>query len=319
MTDRSDDMALLHEGADWVEKMTSGTATDADAMALLRWRSQSPAHARAFRAAVAFRDLSACLDPQDVASYVQNVSPPAGWHSRRMLLGGGLAAAAAGAYVAISPPLNLWPAMGEWTADYHTAKGEQRYLPLSHGLAVEMNTQTSLARSDNAGQHGLKLIDGEIAVTARLDQRKPFHLVASSGKITASLAQFNVRNDGDRVCVTCTAGSLRVETARTMTELTPRHQISYDGDKTYAAILADPAVVTAWRAGQIVLRDVFLADAITEINRYRSGRIIIGNDELRRQRVNTVLRLSEFGHVVALICRATGAHATEVGDFVLLT
>lgn len=318
MTDSADHMALLREGGEWVDKLTSGAATENDAQALLRWRNQSSAHAHAFHEAVSLQDALACVDQRDVVTLSESMSHAP--TSRRALLGGGLAAAAAaGVYVTVKPPLELWPSLAEVAADYRTTKGERRHLSLSHNLSVEMNTQTSLSRDAVADGYGLKLIGGEVAVTTKLSNRERFQLAASGGWVTASQAQFDVRYEGGKVCVTCTAGTVQVETPQKVSLLTPSKQVTYVGKQTSVVVAVDPTIVTSWRRGQIVLHDVSLAEAVAEINRYRSGRIVIANSDLKRQRVNTVLQLSDLGDVVVLIRHMTGAHATEVGDFVLLT
>ena len=50
------------------------------------------------------------------------------------------AVAASAAYLALRPPLGLWPGIGELAADYRTARGEQRRLTLGDALDVQMNT-----------------------------------------------------------------------------------------------------------------------------------------------------------------------------------
>jgi transmembrane sensor len=260
------------------------------------------------------------MDRKDVAAVCQNRTPFTQATSRRALLGGGLAAAAAaGAYVVVKSPLELWSSLAEVSSEYRTEKGEQRYFPLSQALTVEMNTQTSLSRYAVAGGYGLKLITGEVAITAKLNNRERFQLVASGCRLIASQAQFNVRYEGGKVCVTCTSGTLQVETPQRISQLTSRHQVTYEGRETSPVVAVDPIVVTSWRTGNIILHDVSLGDAVAEINRYRPGRIVVANSELKQQRVNTVLQVSDLRDVVALIRRMTGAHATEVGNFVLLT
>ena len=62
--------------------------------------------------------------------------PWGGAHSWRR--GGGSAA------LALRPPLGLWPGIGELSADYRTARGEQRRLTLGDALDVQMNTLTRI-------------------------------------------------------------------------------------------------------------------------------------------------------------------------------
>ena len=53
----------------------------------------------------------------------------------RLLVGGAVAAAAAG-YMIVRPPFGLWPPLQELAADYRTKKGEQRTISVvSEALA----------------------------------------------------------------------------------------------------------------------------------------------------------------------------------------
>lgn len=310
-----DNEALLLQGADWVNRLTSGAATEADVEALKCWRAQSSDHARAFHEAVVLRDrlVAAGREGLIVRRPVGATSPVIG---RRMVLAGGMAAAAA-AVGLVNPPLGLWPSINELMADYRTAKGQQRRLSLAHGLSVEMNTKTSLARL--AKPDGLKLIEGEVAVDVQLAGKQDFTLIAEHGAIVARHAQFNARRDAASTCVTCASGVLRVKAGNRNVELAANQQVHYGAGGLGNVVATNAALVTAWRRGLIVLRDVTFAQAVAEINRYRAGAIIIENAALQHQRINTVLHLAQLDHAVALICSATGAHATEIGNIALLS
>src|SRR5262249_58154354 len=86
---------------------------------------------------------------------------------RRAFMGGAIAASAAAAYVAIRPPLELWPSLSELAADYRTAPGEQRSIVLAGGASVELNTRTSIVlRPSTEATERIELISGETAVAA---------------------------------------------------------------------------------------------------------------------------------------------------------
>lgn len=315
------DMALLREGVDWVDLMISGAATNADAAALRCWCDKSPEHARAFHQAVAFRDALIQLKQEElggtVAPFPRRRSSTV---SRRAVLGGGFAVAAAAAGLAIvHPPLALWPSLAELRADFRTEKGEQRSIAFAQGVAVTLNTQTSLQKRNVGGRSGFVLVKGEVAVKAVVAHSSPLEIFAAAGKIVAAQAEFNIRYDNNTVCVTCIGGGVLVDRSGGQVALQASQQIAYSPLDSGEVVNANPALVTAWRDGLIVLRDVTLDAAVAEINRYRSGVIVIGSDALRAQRVDTVLQLAQIDQAVNLICAASGAHATQIGEYVWLT
>jgi transmembrane sensor len=319
MTQNEGGSGFISEGLEWVDRMTSGLATEADAQELRHWRNQSPEHARALQDALALRRGFVRLGKRH--NEVAQAPARYPWVAhRRAFLGGGLAAAAGlTGFAVIRPPLSLWPSLNELTADYRTAKGEQRNLAVADGLSVDMNTLTSLSNRSTSGAHGFELVNGEIAVTARLGEAKPVAIFASGGRIVASRAQFDVRTDTEGVCVTCSQDSVRVEAAGAVSRLDAGQQLTYMAGRVGRVLQANANVVTAWRSGQLVLHEKPFTEAIAEINRYRSGVIIVASSALRKRQINAVLQLSQIDEVVPLICRLTGAQATTVGDYVVLT
>lgn len=81
----------------------------------------------------------------------------------------------------------------------------------------------------------------------------------------------------------------------------------------------DPAIVTAWRDGFLVFHATPLAEAIEEINRYRSGKIILIDDALGHRLFNARFRIANVDEVVGQIRQVFGARITSLpGGIVLL-
>src|SRR5262249_51127285 len=144
---------------------------------------------------------------------------------RRMVIGGALAASVAGGAAMIArPPLGLWPSWSELTASVRTQPGEQRQVTLSDQVSIDLNTRSSLAvRSSEASE--AQLIAGEALITSPSQTQVPFTLVAGNGRTVAVGARFNVRLDERGVCVTCVAGSVRVEQGKSTASLGAGQQV----------------------------------------------------------------------------------------------
>ena len=135
--------------------------------------------------------------------------------------------------------------------------------------------QNRVRRQAAGGQPaGMEVLEGEIAVD--LDAAgAPFLVRAGAGTSVGRAGSFQVKLTEGRSCVTCLAGTVRVEHPAGVRVLAARQQVSYDGRQ-----LADIAPVTredalAWRQGMLVFRRDRLADVIAEINRYRAGRVVL--------------------------------------------
>lgn len=318
--------ALDEEACEWVERFAHGRGRRGDVTALKLWMARSTAHAEAFdrisRTWTSLEQVGRKLAatglvsrrPRHQTGTAVLAHPEIG---RRALIGGALAALAAGAAVMVArPPLELWPSWSELRADFRTNPGEQRQVTLADQVSIDLNTRTSIAvRSADAEA---QLIAGEAMISSPPRMKTPFTLLAAGGRVVTTGARFNVRIDGQAVCVTCLAGDVRVE-QQTSTLLPVGQQVRYSGQGMSQPVAVDPTVVAAWQDGVVVFESTRIADVIAEVNRYRPGKIILTNRDLGRRVFDARLRIENIGNVVRQIELAFGAHATELpGGIVLL-
>ncbi|HVQ67637.1 MAG TPA: FecR domain-containing protein [Bradyrhizobium sp.] len=328
MTAASDDTAepdaLLEEALDWVARLKSGAPTKADVEALQRWRQQSLAHEEAFKkaarifrnAGIAAGELADQPDAIDAAQVSQKLPPKV--FARRAFLGGAITAAAAG-YLVIRPPLGLWPSLEELSADYRTGKGEQRKVVVSADVSLELNTQTSIALRSAPDETLIELISGEASVSAIQSSPKSFVMLAANGRISAKQANFNARCLDGNVRVTCLNGTVDVAQGGKVVQLRAAEQVSYSLGGIEVSVPVDPTQVAAWQAGLLIFRDQTLADVVDEVNRYRSGKIIITNTDLKHRVVNGTFQISKLGDFVLQVQQLFGAQARSLpGGVVLL-
>lgn len=323
-TDISEPDALVDEALDWVVRLKTGEPTRADVEALQRWRERSPAHEEAFKkAARLFRQAgTAAQELADAPAPVAATAArrlPSRVLTRRALLGGAIAASAA-AYMVARPPMGLWPSFEELSADYRTGKGEQRTVAVMPDVSLELNTQTSVALRSAENETRVELISGEASVAATLSSAKPFVMLAANGRIAATKAAFNARCLDGVVSVTCLSGAVDVEQGGRTVRLRETEQVSYSSGGIEAPAPVDLGQVTAWQAGLLIFRDKPLANVVEEVNRYRSGKIIITNADLRVRVVNGTFQINKLGDFVVQVQQLFGAQVRSLpGGVVLLS
>jgi transmembrane sensor len=311
--------ALEREAHRWVTQLVSGEATVADAEALKQWRAQSPRHDAAFVAAIRlWKDFGPALEESGVSLRL----PPRRRMSRRAMLGGaGAFAAAAAGYALVSPPLRLWPSLGELRADYRTATGEQRHLTLAGDVSVRMNTQTSLAVPTAAGETDrVMVIAGEASFATAPNAARSLTVQAGGGRSVATRARFDVRNVEAAVCVTCLEGEIRVEQGAQKTRVEAGYQLRYTDRGLGPAVAIDLAEATSWQDGVLIFRLTPLSEVIAEINRYRPGKVILLNAALASKPVNGRFRIQRIDEVLGWIEQAFGARPRSLpGGVVVLS
>lgn len=301
------------DARNWLLTLTSGAATEADAEAFRAWLRADPGHEAAFAEQ---KRLWQALGPavrEEATARATTRRPPLS--GRRAFLGG--AVAACGAWLAFKPPLGLWPAVDELTADVRSGTGEQRRVVLAGDASVQLNTQTriNLSRSGQAQQ--IDLLAGEVEL---LTAGQPVSLTAGAGRVSATSGCVNVRYTDGQVRVTCLEGSARVSLRQESVELTAAQQVVLGAGGASGPRRVDPDQVTAWRRGVLEFNNVPLAQVVDEINRYRPGRIVLVSDRLAGSLVQARFSLDQLADAALLIRDAYGAQVTSLpGGIVLLT
>lgn len=329
---RGPDLAPVeHEAVAWVQKLLSEEVTRADLEALKRWCAQSSTHAAAFaeakrvwsRVGAAGRSLQ---DPrEDFVAALDALGRQRKAMNRRMVLAGSVASlAAASVYGLVDPPLGLWPSLSELNADYRTGTGEQRNVTFAKGVAISMNTQTSLAvRPTEGAQDRIELISGEAAFTTARAVRA-LVVLAGRGETIAEFGRFAVRyttaGERDPVSVTCFEGSLRIRHGEEVANLGPGQCVRYDASKLGPVTRADLMAASDWQRGIVDFRGTPLVKAVEEINRYRPGRIILMSARLERKQISGRFRINQMDQVLLQLEQAFGARLQRLpGGIVLIS
>jgi transmembrane sensor len=312
---------LLDEAIAWIVKLKTEDPTRADVDAFKRWRSQSPPHEAAFKRATLINQRAGMVAGRLTAlSKVSRTSEP---HrlSRRAMLGGGLAAAAAAAgYAIIQPPMGMWPSWQELSGDYRTAKGEQRKIELTQGVSLDLNTQTSIALRSLQDRPTIELVSGEVLVTAQRPPSGSLVMLAANGRISATKANFDARCLDGVAAVTCLEGAVAIQHSGQSTRIGTGQQVSWSETGLEASVSVDPAQITAWQTGLLIFRDRPLASVVEEVNRYRPGKILIVNPDLKRRAVNGDFEIAKLDTFITQVQQLFGAHATTLpGGLILLS
>ena len=284
----------------WVVRLRSGNVSRDDIEALNRWRAESMSHRTAFAFANAqwnmLRQAAQNVATADVASRERSML------TRRAWMGGALAASLGGAaYLAVRPPLELWPSLSELSADYRTDVGERRQINVAEDVSVELNTRTSVVAGAGADAQGLTLISGEIAVaTGRTGAklRQPFVVAAGAGRVSALRATFDLRRDGHEVRVVCLDGAVSVACGQETVSLNGGQYLNYGADGFGNVKPSDSRSVDAWRRGLLVFENQPLAQVVSEINRYRRGRIVLTSARIGHLPLDATFRLDRIEEVV---------------------
>lgn len=317
---------LMRDAIAWVVRLRSGEATKADLAVIRQWRARSPEHEKAFRqAALMWRDLKVTADKifedSGQTSMFRSLYP-AGWTATRRALVGGAIAASAATYLVYNPPMQLWPSLGELSADFRTGKGERRDVALANGVSATLSTQTSIALlRSNDDDPRFELISGEAVISAKRATTQPLIVQALDARVVVTRASFNARCLDGKVSVTCLDGQLDMESGRDLVQLRSGQQAAFSSkDGLGTAIPVDPTQAIAWKNNLLIVRDRPLVEVVEEVNRYRHGRIIVTNTSLGRKLVNGTFHIERLENFPSQVHELFGAGVRALpGGVVLLS
>ncbi|GAB7531790.1 FecR family protein [Pseudomonas sp. 3A(2025)] len=167
-------------------------------------------------------------------------------------------------------------AMQSLLADYSSKVGERRKVALSDGSQLQLNTASAVDVRYDSGQRLIRLLQGEMLMTAAADSR-PLNLLTGEGRIQAGNAasRFNVRQFEGRTHLALLDGTLQLQpTAHSGPALLlqARQQVSFDRN-AWGQVQALDASNGAWADGMLVASRMRLADFVQELGRYRRGRL----------------------------------------------
>ncbi|MDZ3992458.1 FecR domain-containing protein [Pseudomonas sp. Teo4] len=158
-----------------------------------------------------------------------------------------------------------------WSADYSTRIGERRHLTLADGTRLDLNTDSRVDISFDAGQRLIHLRQGEILVETAKDPR-PLSVRTAEGDILALGTRFSVRQDAASTHVAVTAHAVQVQPSRSPQQVRIDSGCSLDfSTHSVGPLRPLPPDALAWAHGMLVSVDWSLGDVVHELARYRPG------------------------------------------------
>jgi transmembrane sensor len=293
------DDPVHEEAALWVARLSSADATEADRSAFEAWRAADPARAEAFAEMEAWRrTMQRAPDPR-------RRGPPKGLAAL---------AAALGLGALLADPLS-W--VDRMRADAWTGRGGIETTLLPDGSRADLNTDTALALRFTDGERGVALLRGEAVFDVVPDPGRPFVVRGNGVQARAVGTRFFVRIDG-AVPVGVAEGRVDVATGTGETRLRAGEVAVRSADSGLVARTDDVARTIAWREGKLTVSGQSLAHVLSELERYRRGRILLTDSTLGGRRFSGTLDLRDTDAALDVLAAAMGLRLTRLTPLLVL-
>lgn len=217
-TDR--DTRIADEARDWLVRLSTGPAPQADRIAFEAWRAADPDHAAAYRRAaklwdgVAEMDALKNLEPLDKPMLEERVAGvvnalEAGWRKliRPPAWGPAVAGLAAGAAAValIVAPANTGPKNA-----YRTGVAEISEVTLPDGSVVTLGARSAIDIDFTPETRRVTLADGEAFFEVSKDASRPFIVAAGDAVVRVVGTKFNINRTTETVRVDVLEGVVEV-------------------------------------------------------------------------------------------------------------
>ncbi|CAI8725152.1 FecR domain-containing protein [Pseudomonas sp. IT-P291] len=264
------DHQALEEAADWLIRMSESELSDTERAEWECWKVSTPERSRAWSRAQLLQTKLGGLPPSLAMSALDRPSSS----ERRAALG------KLAMILAILPAgWGSWKLAEsqQWTADYHTAVGQQRELTLADGSKITLNTNTAIDVLFDANQRLIHLREGEILVKTAPDispMARPFLVSTRQGRMQALGTRFTVRELQPRTHLAVLEGAVKVELAENCESTPPivnAGQRTAFSSHTFGQLSVADRYVGAWTQGMLMADKMRLADFVAELARYRRG------------------------------------------------
>jgi transmembrane sensor len=236
---------------------------------------------------------------------------------------------------------------------YRTPVGGLASVPIADGSKVTLNTDSAIRLLVTDQERRVQLERGEAFFDVAKDPNRPFVVSVGSKRVTAVGTKFSVRRLGDDVRVFVTEGKVRFEddslgaaSTRAVTAAAATKQANADSGApapqsadSNAMLLTAGAIARAgasgiivqekplpevedylsWRSGYLTFRDVALADAVAEFNRYNEQKIVIEDPSVGAIRFSGKVRPTSFEGFARLLEGALPIRVEHADGRIVLT
>ena len=157
-------------------------------------------------------------------------------------------------------------------ADFRSPVGERRRLMLDDGSQLQLNSGSAVDVRFDAQRRLIRLLEGELLLTAARDPR-PLHVLTAHGRLESRNARFNVREYPEHTQVAVFDGEVDIRSRNGPSSLlgTSRQlSLGINGAGPATALDANSG---AWTEGMLIAAHMRLADFLDELGRYRRGQL----------------------------------------------
>ncbi len=304
--------ALWEEALDWL-LLVEAAPENADLRAgLEHWLARGAAQKAAYAKAQEVWRLTAGI-PRSRPAPQRPISRP----GRRAARWIAAAAMAAGLMLAVLPYFRV-----QVLADYRTAIGEIRAIPLPDGSVVTLDSDSAIDIGGGlakAGDRTVTLLAGRAYFQVAHDGA-PFAAIAEDVTVRVHGTAFDLGLSYSGIAVALEHGAVSLTgPGAARADLRPGDRAIFDRRRgSWEVSRMAVENVAAWRAGKLIVHDATVAEVVAELDRYRAGLILLQDQALATRKVTGVFDLCDPAAALRALLQPFGGRITAFTPYLLI-
>lgn len=311
------------QAIDWLVRLRADDMNDEELCDFADWLAQDHANSEAFsEAEILFEQMTLAVKPEVEANPEVKAFHPTKPHNPPAFFNWLAPAIAITATWLIVVNLFLPQQMhllDGWVSDYHTQTGELRKIQLSDGSQVLLNTNSAISVDFNESVRQITLHHGLARFSVAKDTLRPFDVIVDDLSVRAMGTVFQIyRSEKNNIKVTVQEHAVAVNlkgnqmdkvTVQTGQQIHIQQHNALSSPKT-----VDLNQEIAWQQRRLIINDQPLSELITELEKYRNGRIFLSDSKLKNLHITGVFSLDDPETVLNSVCKALNLKQTRVGS-----
>lgn len=308
---------------DWLARLQSPECTASDRAAFEHWRASDPKNAEDYAFSKRIHERAAALGGDPLLRAAARTARRTAWQHQRRRWKWAIPLSAAAMVLMLVGFVGVWyfarPKPPIQEQNYATTVGVQRTVRLSDGTVVLLDTNSAVTVRYGNDAREVTLKRGRAQFTVAHGDRRPFLVHAGGGIIRDIGTQFQTFLEPREAIVTLLQGSVSIslpdapsDSMQTST-LSPGQQISFDrGGHFSTKQTVDLDIARGWTKGELNFQKRSLAVVVSEMNRYSTTKLRLGEPSLRNISLSGVFHAGDQASLIQALQSGWSLRAERV-------